>query len=56
MQHYDIIIIGGGAAGLMAAYGAKTSRKDVSVLVLEKCHVQAGNHDYRQGTLQLHQP
>lgn len=36
MQHYDIIIIGGGAAGLMAAYGAKTSGKDVSVLVLEK--------------------
>ena len=31
MQHYDIIIIGGGAAGLMAAYGAKTSGKDVSV-------------------------
>lgn len=39
---YDVIIIGGGAAGLMAAYGAATalsSRKDnrkVSVAVLEK--------------------
>ncbi len=35
MQHYDIIIIGGGAAGLMAAYGAASGRKR-SVLVLEK--------------------
>lgn len=35
-MHYDIIIIGGGAAGLMAAYGAMTSGKEVSVLVLEK--------------------
>ena len=39
---YDVIIIGGGAAGLMAAYGAATalsSRKGhrkVSVAVLEK--------------------
>ncbi len=34
-MHYDIIIIGGGAAGLMAAYGAAYSN-DCSVLVLEK--------------------
>lgn len=34
---YDIIIIGGGAAGLMAAYGAASARKEpTSVLVLEK--------------------
>ena len=26
-MHYDIIIIGGGAAGLMAAYGARTASK-----------------------------
>ena len=36
-MHYDIIIIGGGAAGLMAAYGARTASKErPSVLVLEK--------------------
>ncbi len=36
-MHYDIIIIGGGAAGLMAAYGARTATsKKPSVLVLEK--------------------
>lgn len=36
-MHYDIIIIGGGAAGLMAAYGARTATKErPSVLVLEK--------------------
>lgn len=35
-QHYDIAIIGGGAAGLMAAYGARTSGKNVSVIILEK--------------------
>lgn len=34
-MHYDIIIIGGGAAGLMAAYGA-ASGKRCAVLVLEK--------------------
>lgn len=39
MTHaYDIIIIGGGAAGLMAAYGARTAVDNArpSVLVLEK--------------------
>lgn len=36
-MHYDILIIGGGASGLMAAYGAcKAGNKKVSVLVLEK--------------------
>ena len=36
-MNYDIIIIGGGAAGLMAAYGARTAAgKKPSVLVLEK--------------------
>lgn len=33
---YDIIIIGGGAAGLMAAYGAASSEPGPAVLVLEK--------------------
>ncbi len=33
---YDIIIIGGGAAGLMAAYGAASSMEKPSVMVLEK--------------------
>lgn len=33
---YDIIIIGGGAAGLMAAYGAAASVSKPAVLVLEK--------------------
>lgn len=33
---YDIIIIGGGASGLMAAYGAASSMDKPSVLVLEK--------------------
>ncbi len=33
---YDIIIIGGGAAGLMAAYGAAASLPKPAVLVLEK--------------------
>lgn len=33
---YDIIIIGGGAAGLMAAYGAASSEPHPAVLVLEK--------------------
>lgn len=33
---YDIIIIGGGAAGLMAAYGAASSNPKPAVLVLEK--------------------
>ena len=35
-MHYDIIIIGGGAAGLMAAIGAGTTNAALSVLVLEK--------------------
>lgn len=36
-MHYDIIVIGGGAAGLMAAYGAAgQSAGKCSVLVLEK--------------------
>lgn len=35
-MHYDIIIIGGGAAGLMAAIGAGTTNPALSVLVLEK--------------------
>lgn len=36
-MHYDIIIIGGGASGLMAAYGAcNAGNKKTSVLVLEK--------------------
>ena len=34
MVKYDIIVIGGGAAGLMAAYGA--AREGASVIVLEK--------------------
>lgn len=35
-MHHDIIIIGGGAAGLMAAIGARKTNPELSVLVLEK--------------------
>ena len=35
-MHHDIIIIGGGAAGLMAAIGARKTNPGLSVLVLEK--------------------
>lgn len=40
-MHYDIIIIGGGAAGLMAAYGAEPLRRAPSVLILEKSRGRA---------------
>ena len=32
----DIIIIGGGAAGLMAAYGAAKANPDARIVILEK--------------------
>ncbi|MGN1233395.1 MAG: NAD(P)/FAD-dependent oxidoreductase [Candidatus Cryptobacteroides sp.] len=35
-MHHDIIIIGGGAAGLMAAIGARKTNSGLSVIVLEK--------------------
>lgn len=33
---YDVVIIGGGAAGLLAAHGAKTASPDAKVVILEK--------------------
>jgi predicted flavoprotein YhiN len=33
---YDVVIIGGGAAGLLAAHGAKTASPDAKVLIVEK--------------------
>ena len=39
MKNYDIIIIGAGAAGLMAAVGAAESGR--RTVVLEKCRVLA---------------
>jgi predicted flavoprotein YhiN len=33
---YDVVIIGGGAAGLLAAHGAKTASPDSKVLIVEK--------------------
>jgi flavin-dependent dehydrogenase len=40
-QQYDVIVIGGGASGLMAA--GKAGSRGLSVLVLEKNTV-VGNH------------
>ncbi|MCH9625150.1 MAG: hypothetical protein S4CHLAM123_03190 [Chlamydiales bacterium] len=39
MQTYQIIIIGGGAAGIFAALAAKTQRPTARVIVLEKTNV-----------------
>lgn len=36
MKKYDLIIIGGGAAGMMAAYAAKKENANKTVLILEK--------------------
>ena len=33
---YDLIIIGGGAAGIFAAINAKTTHPEIKVVVLEK--------------------
>ena len=33
---YDVVIIGGGASGLLAAHGAKTASPDAKVVILEK--------------------
>ena len=35
MEHYDILIIGGGAAGITAAVYLKKQKPDVSVRILE---------------------
>ena len=36
MRKYDILIIGGGAAGLAAAVSARKTNKDVTIAILEK--------------------
>ena len=37
IQSYDVIVLGGGAAGLMAAFTA--AKRDLSVLVIEKSNM-----------------
>jgi succinate dehydrogenase/fumarate reductase flavoprotein subunit len=39
VQNADIVIIGGGAAGLMAAAGAGITSPDKKIVVLKRCHV-----------------
>ncbi|WP_103660686.1 FAD-dependent oxidoreductase [Lactobacillus sp. HT06-2] len=46
-NNYDVIIVGGGAAGFAAAYEA--SHKGLSVLVVEKGHTLGGSGNYIEG-------
>lgn len=39
----DIVIVGGGPAGLAAAIGAKQTNKDVNVILVEKLDILSGN-------------
>ena len=52
MKQYDFIIVGGGIAGLYAAYKIKTMNPNASVIVLEKQHKKwaggrTGNDNFR---------
>ena len=35
-NNFDVVIVGGGASGLMCAIGAKQKNKNISVAIIEK--------------------
>jgi predicted flavoprotein YhiN len=53
---YDVVIIGGGAAGLLAAHGVKTASPDAKVVILEKMPRPGRKILFTgKGPLQLHE-
>lgn len=50
-NNYDVIIIGGGASGLVAAYEA--AHNSQSVLVVEKGHNLGGSGNYIEGAFSV---